>query len=256
MFDRLRLPADVRRLHDALARARRILVFTGAGISVDSGIPDFRTAGGIWSTLDPYDLSTEALDAGPAGRVVFWRTMVALADSLGSPTPNANHRAVARLQALGKVVGVVTQNVDGLHQAGGSPAASVVELHGNLQHCHVPGTTVRLPLPEVVARVRAGEVDPHHEGRPIRPDLVVFGDPLPEGDLAQAVQWTRTCDLCLVIGSSLRVHPAADLPRMAQRHGAGLIICTLGPTPLDRDADLKVDRPLAESLVPAVALLS
>lgn len=255
MFDRLRLPTDVRKLHDALSRARRILVFTGAGLSVDSGIPDFRTPGGIWSQLNPYDLSTEALEGGPEGRRAFWRTMLALADSLGEPQPNANHRAVARLQALGKVCGVVTQNVDGLHQAGGSPPASVLELHGNLQQCHVPGTDVRLSLHTVIERVRAGELDPLHEGRPIRPDLVVFGDPLPEAALASAVQLTAECDLCLVLGSSLHVHPAAALPHEAQRHGAALIICTLSPTPLDRDADLKVARPLSESLVPAVNLL-
>lgn len=251
-----RQPADLRALHAALQRAHRIMILTGAGVSVASGIPDFRSEGGIWSRIDMRDLSAEALAGGPLKRQRFWQALLSLWSFLPEPRPNEIHEAVVSLQRMGKVCGLVTQNIDGLHQAAGSPLDRLVELHGNLVDCRVEGSDVRLPLREVLARVRAGEVDPHHEGRPIRPDLVLFGDLLPEEGLARARALARQCDLCLVLGSSLLVHPAADLPRLAQRSGASFVLCTLGATPLDEYVDLKVDRPLFEGFVPVVSRLA
>jgi NAD-dependent deacetylase len=160
---------------------------------------------------------------------------------------------VANLEALGKVRSVLTQNVDGLHQAAGS--TNVTELHGNLERCIVEGTDVSFPTAEIIERVRGGEADPHHEGQPIRPDFVMFGDPLPEAALDEAWAAARDCDLFLVLGSSLLVHPAADVPVRATREGAKLAIVTIGSTPLDPLADLRIDAPLQQTLVPAVTRL-
>lgn len=240
-------------LKAALDQAKRLLIFTGAGISVDSGIPDFRSPGGIWSKLDPYSLSTAALAGGPKGVAQFWRTMAALADSLGDPKPNPGHDAVRTLQARGKVELIVTQNVDGLHQAAGSPPESVVELHGNTAECFCRRCNQTWPTEAIVKRVQSGDAAPYCEcGGVIRPKLTVFGDPLPEGVIPKAFAAARRCDVCLVLGSSLTVTPAADVPLEAKRAGAKLIIVTLGQTPLDRMADLRINKGLAESFVPAV----
>ncbi|MEZ4464154.1 MAG: Sir2 family NAD-dependent protein deacetylase [bacterium] len=245
---------DVHALRAALARSRRLLIFTGAGISVDSGIPDFRSPGGIWARLDPFSLSVDCLEGGAAGRATFWRTMVALADSLGHPQPNASHRAVADLERRGQVILVVTQNVDGLHQAAGSDPRAVVELHGNTEVSYCVRCKERWPTAAIVARVKAGEPGPLCDcGGLIRPELVVFGDPLPPGALEAAFTAARTCDACLVLGSSLSVTPAAHVPLAAKRAGARLLIVTKGSTPLDDRADLKLDAALADVFVPAVA---
>lgn len=240
-------------LKAALDTAKRLLIFTGAGISVDSGIPDFRSPGGIWSRLDPYSLSTAALAGGPKGVAQFWRTMTALEDSLNHPQPNPAHFAVAKLQQQGRVELVVTQNVDGLHQAAGSPPESVVELHGNTAECFCRRCNQTWPTDAIVARVKSGEAAPYCEcGGVIRPKLTIFGDPLPDGVIPRSFAAARRCDVCLVLGSSLTVTPAADVPLEAKRAGAKLIIVTLGQTPLDRLADLRIGEGLASSFVPAV----
>ena len=241
-------------LQAVLAASKRLLVFTGAGISVDSGIPDFRSPGGIWSRLDPFTLSVDCLCAGAAGRATFWRTMAALEDSLGDPQPNASHRAVVELARRGQVSLVVTQNVDGLHQAAGTDPATIVELHGNTELSYCVRCQTRWPTPAIVARVKAGEAGPLCDcGGLIRPELVIFGDPLPQAAIERAFEAARTCDTCLVLGSSLSVTPAAHVPLAARRRGAQLVIVTLGDTPLDDDADLKIEAPLADVFVPAVA---
>ncbi|MCB9523435.1 MAG: hypothetical protein H6702_08630 [Myxococcales bacterium] len=246
------LDTQIEALRALLTAHNRIVAFTGAGVSVDSGIPDFRSRGGLWDRLDPMTLSTDALEAGPTGRVAFWRTMEALADSLGDPHPNPIHHALVELERQGRLAGILTQNVDGLHQAAGSDPGLVVELHGNLAWCVEPISEVRFPTPQIMARVKAGERDPKHAGRPIRPELVVFGDPLPEEAMQKAWAMAGGCDLMLVLGTSLTVHPAADLPVLARHTGAKLAIVTLGRTPVDHLADLRIDAPLLASFVPAV----
>ncbi|MCA9537426.1 MAG: hypothetical protein KC620_00980 [Myxococcales bacterium] len=245
----------IKKLVPLLAAAERMMVFTGAGVSVDSGIPDFRTPGGIWDRIDPMTLSRSGAEGSPARRAEFWRAMRSLADSLGDPKPNAVHHAVVALDQRGQVGGVVTQNIDGLHQAAGS--TEVIELHANHLMCHCLGCGDRLPTAEVVARVRGGEAAPSCRkcGGIIRPELVLFEDMLPVDALRRAERLALSCDLCLVLGSSLVVHPAADLPRMARRAGAKLVIATLGPTPIDDWAHLKIDAPLADVFVPAVRKL-
>lgn len=244
-------------LRDLIAAHDRILVFTGAGISVDSGIPDFRSPGGVWTRIDPLTLSADRIHGDRRDRATFWRALLEVADAVGAPVPNAAHHAVTALQRRGKVRAIVTQNVDGLHQAAGSPADSVIELHGNLEASKCLGCGSRTPLAEVLEQVRAGDALPSCErcGGFLRPDLVVFGDPLPRGELAKAHAAARDCDLCLVLGSSLTVYPAADVPADAHRAGATLGIVTLSPTVLDAQADFRLRAPLGEAFVQAIDAL-
>ncbi|MGK0358277.1 MAG: NAD-dependent deacetylase [Bradymonadia bacterium] len=241
-------------LADILGSSKRLLIFTGAGISVDSGIPDFRSENGVWAKIDPFSLSTAALAGGRKGVAMFWRTMTTLADSLIDPEPNASHFAVKRLQDQGKVELIVTQNVDGLHQAAGSSIDSVVELHGNTTESYCKRCNQSWPTTEIVARVHGGDASPRCEcGGVIRPKLTVFGDPLPDGVLHRAMDAARNCDVCLVLGSSLTVTPAADVPLEAKRAGAKLVIVSIGDTPLDRLADVRFREPLGECFAPIVA---
>ncbi len=242
-------------LRDAIAGAKRILVFTGAGISVDSGIPDFRSPGGVWTRIDPLTLSADRIQGSRRDREAFWRAMVEVAESVGQPAPNPAHAAVARLQRRGQVVLVATQNVDGLHQAAGSPPETVAELHGNLARCRCVACGTRYPTAEVLGWLRAGETLPTCQacGGFVRPDVVVFGDPLPMRALDRAHAAAFDCDLCLVLGSSLMVHPAADIPVRARRAGARLVVVTLSTTPVDALCDLRVRAPLGEVFVQAVA---
>ena len=184
---------------------------------------------------------------------MFWRTMTTLADAMVDPKPNASHFAVKRLQDQGKVVLVVTQNVDGLQQDAGSPEDTVVELHGNTTDSHCKRCNRTWPTSEIVERVHGGEASPSCEcGGTIRPRLTVFGDPLPDGVLHKAMEAARTCDVCLVLGSSLTVTPAADVPLEAKRAGAKLVIVSIGDTPLDRLADVRFREPLGECFAPLV----
>lgn len=236
-----------------LAGHRRILVFTGAGVSVDSGIPDFRSPGGIWTRVDPAMLSRPAIEGRGVDRRPFWRAMAAIAGAIGDPQPNPIHHAVAALERAGRVRAVVTQNIDGLHQRAGSK--SVYELHGGQATCRCLGCAARWPTAEILARVEGGDAAPdcEHCGGVIRPELVLFGDMLDPAVLDGARRAATECDLCVVLGSSLEVHPAAGLPRVAAAAGAQVAIVTLGDPDWRGPLALRVDAPLSSTWVPAVA---
>ncbi len=240
-------------LVDLLEKSRHVLVFTGAGVSVDSGVPDFRSPGGIWSRVDPLILSAHAFAAGGPGREAFWRVLHLLVESFGEPEPNPIHEAVVTLERMGKVVAVVTQNVDGLHLAAGTSPARLVELHGNLDWCYCTDCGARYPSGQIYPRTPPPECDAC--GGPVRPDAVLFGDPLPQKAVERAWTAARTCDLCIVLGSSLEVHPAAQIPVVARRSGAEVAILTISDTPLDHLAAHRSRAPLLESFVPAVDAL-
>lgn len=245
----------VNQMTELMARKNRILIFTGAGASVDSGIPDFRSPGGIWSKMDPESLSTDAFYGGKAGRALFWKTWRALYESCGDPKPNGTHLACAKLEQMGKTLGLLTQNIDGLHQAAGFK--NVRELHGNMQRCYCLKCGQKIDAGEVLKMMKEGVQAPSCEacGGALRPEVVVFGDPLDGDILDTADEWSHTCDLCIVLGSSLTVYPAASVPRIARQSGADLLIVNQTPTPLDSYATLLVHKPLANSFVPAVSAL-
>lgn len=231
-----------------LADARATVAFTGAGISTESGIPDFRSPGGLWSRYDPRDFTFARYVRSPEIRALAWRLRRELWDA--DPQPNPAHHALARLQDAGRLAGVVTQNIDGLHQAAGS--RNVVEIHGTSRRVMCIGSAPPPGTPAgcgfsagtrwAFARLDAGETDPACPqcGGLVKSATVSFGQNLFPGVIDRAVQLVASADLVLTIGSSLQVRPAADLPASAARAGVPLAIVNDEPTPLDAMADLVV----------------
>ena len=221
-----------------IAEAGRVVVFTGAGISTDSGVPDFRSPGGIWSTMKPiyfHDFVTHE-DA----RLEAWTRVFNRTAGWTGAAPNTGHAAVARLIASGKASCVITQNVDNLHQDGGAPADRVIELHGNASFARCLDCEARHEFTTFEAPFRErGEIPTCKwcSGL-VKTATISFGQPLPIGVLAAAKAASLACDLFLVLGSSLVVTPAADLPKLAKANGARLVIVNREPTDMDRLADL------------------
>jgi NAD-dependent deacetylase len=230
--------SDIDRLAALLASSRNAIAFTGAGISTESGIPDFRGPNGVWKKLDPNEFTIQNYLANPQHRARVWQMRV---EQLGPrPEPNAGHRAIVDLERIGIVRSVVTQNIDGLHQLAGS--STVLELHGNMREAMCLSCARRLPMEDVVARVRAGEEDPHCTdcGGLMKSATVSFGQSLPADVVDDAFKRAEACDLCLVVGSSLVVYPAAGIPIQAKRAGALLAIVNAEETDLDNIADIVV----------------
>jgi len=219
-----------------LRQARRILVFTGAGISTESGIPDFRGPNGVWKTTDPQRYSIESYVSDREVRVERWRTR--LEGRFSGAEPNAAHLAVTRLQAAGLAPVVVTQNTDGLHQKAGT--VNVIELHGTSNEAMCLGCNRRMPIEVALDRVREGDEDPHCEvcGGLLKTATISFGQAMVAADVDRAIEEARLCDICLAVGSTLSVWPAASIPVEAVRHRARLLIINQGATDLDRMASL------------------
>ena len=232
------------------AAAPRIVVLTGAGISTESGLPDFRSPGGLWSRYNPAELATvDALERRPLQFYEFYRMRLR---ALASAAPNPGHSALADLQRRGLLGPIITQNVDGLHQKAG--AVDVIELHGSLAaaRCH---RCARPYPPDVLDRPVVTEADIprcHDCGGPVRPGVVLFGELLPADAFERALAAARACAAMLVVGSSLEVYPAADLPRVALQHGAQLYVVNLTPTPYD-DRAAAVVRARAGQVLPELA---
>jgi NAD-dependent deacetylase len=230
--------------------ARRLCVLTGAGISTDSGIPDFRGPSGVW-TRDPSGpryLDFRAYMNDPDVRAESWRRR-ALHPAFAAE-PNAAHRALAQLHALGRLPVVLTQNIDGLHQRGGVPRESVIELHGTLYETECLGCPDRRPMDEALARVRGGETDPpcRQCGGVLKSATVFFGQPLDPVALKRAALAVRDCDLFLAIGTTLAVQPVAGLVPMAHRAGIPVVIINAQPTPYDDLAQAVVREPIGQAL--------
>ncbi len=221
----------------ALSAARRIVAFTGAGVSTESGIPDFRSPGGIWSRYQPvmYQDFLQNEDA----RRYYWAMRRELFPMLAAARPNGAHDALARLERIGRLDCVITQNIDGLHQRAGNREDRVVELHGTNRFAVCLRCHEEYPMAVIHARVEQGEEVPTCKGcgGPIKAATVSFGQPMPEQAMAEAARRAAECDAMLCIGSSLVVYPAADIPALAKQHGALLIIINREPTGLDDWAD-------------------
>jgi NAD-dependent deacetylase len=214
-----------------VGEARRVLVFSGAGISTESGIPDFRGPNGVWKTRDPLRYTIQNYVADAAVRRESWQ--LRLESPVDAAQPNDGHRAVVALEEMGKVDVVVTQNIDGLHQAAGS--ADVIELHGTTRAAGCLSCGRRMPIEVVLDRVREGDADPCCEvcGGMLKAATISFGQALVEADVERAMSCATACDLCLAIGSTLSVWPAAGVPLHAVRSGAPLVIVNDGETDLD-----------------------
>lgn len=219
-----------------LRRARRILVFTGAGISTESGIPDFRGPNGVWKTTDPQRYSIESYVSDREVRVERWQAR--LEGRFSNAEPNAAHREVTRLQGAGLAPVVVTQNIDGLHQKAGT--VNVIELHGTSSEAMCLDCNRRMPIDVALERVREGDEDPHCElcGGLLKTATISFGQAMVAADMERAIEEARLCDVCLAVGSTLSVWPAASVPVEAIRHGGRLVIVNQGSTDLDGMAAL------------------
>jgi NAD-dependent deacetylase len=227
-------------LAQMIAQARRVIVFTGAGISTESGIPDFRSPGGVWSRMKPIYFD-EFLTSEAMRREAWTRTFAGVAGWVGAK-PNAGHLAVARLVAREQVGTVITQNVDNLHQESGVPAGRVIELHGNASHATCLDCGLRHEL-EILKEsfLARGEIPSCRQcGGLVKTAVVSFGQPMPRPAMNRAEAETLAADLFLVLGSSLVVYPAAGFPVLAKRNGARLAIVNREPTDQDGLADLVI----------------
>jgi NAD-dependent deacetylase len=242
--------SDLARL---IADARRMVVFTGAGISTESGVPDFRSPGGVWSKMKPIYFQ-DFVGSEEKRREAWTRAFTGKAGWVGAK-PNAGHFAVARLVEQGKVAAVVTQNVDNLHQDSGVPAERIVELHGNASYAKCLECGERHELAELKdSFLKVGEIPYCRRcGGLVKTATISFGQPMPAGPMARAEAAALDCDLFLVLGSSLVVYPAAGFPLLAKRNGARLAIVNREPTDLDGYADLVLHDEIGPALSAAVA---
>jgi NAD-dependent deacetylase len=241
---------------DALARelkqASRIVVFTGAGISTESGIPDFRSPGGVWSKMKP--IYFQEFVGSEAKRREAWTRVFSGSAGWVGKQPNAGHHAVARLIHAGKASSIITQNVDNLHQASGVPEDKVIELHGNASYAKCLACGLRHELEELrPVFVDRGEVPVCREcGELVKTATISFGQQMPEEPMMRAEEETFSCDLFLVLGSSLVVTPAALFPVKAKRMGAKLVILNREETPLDDIADLVLNEEIGPTMTAAM----
>ncbi len=244
---------EIEKLARLTVESRRVVVFTGAGVSTESGIPDFRSPGGIWSRYDPEDFTIQRFISSREARRNLWKMSVE-SGLLIDAKPNAAHYAIAELHQLGKLDCVITQNIDNLHQRAGVPQDRVFELHGNMSWVVCLGCHRRFPMREVLEKLAKENVEildcPECQGI-LKPDAVFFGEPLPQEVLQEAIRRSQKCDLLIVIGSTLLVYPAAYVPVYAREAGAKLGIVNLTSTPLDREAEVVI-RGKAGEIMPKV----
>jgi NAD-dependent deacetylase len=243
----------VTRLRELIEAARTVVPFTGAGISTECGIPDFRSPGGIWTKYQP--IQFEDFLASQEMRDESWRRRLAMDAQFSTARPGRGHLALAGLHRAGKVPAVITQNIDNLHQASGIPDAAVVELHGNTTYATCLDCARRYDLGWVRERFTATGRSPDCEDCAgyIKTATISFGQAMPEGPMRRAEQVTLSCDLFLAIGSSLVVWPAAGFPLMAKRNGAKLVILNRDATEFDDIADLVIHEDIGSVLVPFIA---
>jgi NAD-dependent deacetylase len=241
-------------LRALLDDARRVVVFTGAGISTESGIPDFRSPGGIWTRMAPIDYRDFVSSAQM--RREAWRRRFAMEEHFALARPNAGHKAVAELVARGKASHVITQNIDNLHQDSGVPEDRVIEIHGNTRYAKCLECGARTELEPIRAHFEAHGDPPDCAscGGIVKTATISFGQAMPELEMARAEKATLACDLFLVLGSSLVVYPAAGFPLIAKRNGAKLVIVNREETEQDAYADLVVHDAIGEVMSEAVGL--
>lgn len=241
--------AEIELLANLIVAAKKIVVFTGAGISTESGIPDFRSPGGIWDRFDPDDFTYQKFVSSLETRRKQWQ-LLSLGAVIANIEPNPAHYAIAELYRLGKLDCVITQNIDNLHRKAGVPEDRIFELHGNMQWARCLNCHQRFPMEEILPRIKEGiEVPecPNCRGM-LKPDAVFFGEQLPQRTLIEATHRSQNCDLFIVVGSTLVVYPAAYMPVYAKEAGAKIAIVNLTPTDLDQYATVVIHSKAGETL--------
>jgi NAD-dependent deacetylase len=245
---------DLKEFAHLIKSADRIVLFTGAGISTESGIPDFRSPGGVWTKQTPIDFSD--FMRSDSARRETWRRRFEMEKTLRQATPNRGHRAVAELIRTGKASSVITQNIDGLHQDSGIPDDKVIELHGNTTYAHCLDCGERYEIDALRVQFEKDEVPPlcvKCEGF-VKTATISFGQSMPEAAMLRAQAETESADLFIVLGSSLVVYPAAGFPAIAKQNGATLVIVNREPTSLDEIADLVVHEQIGDVMGAAVGV--
>ena len=224
-----------------LTPVRRILAFTGAGVSTESGIPDFRGPNGVWTRVDPSEFTFDKYVSQSETRRRSWQMRT---DSgIYAAKPNSAHQALVDLWKAGRLIGCVTQNIDGLHQQAGLPEEAVVELHGNVRRTRCLECGASWPTSEVLARLAAGEEDPPclECGGIIKVGVVSFGEMMPMDQMERAARLAASCEAVIAVGSTLSVYPAAHVPLDAKEAGARYVIVNQGPTEQDHLADVRLE---------------
>ena len=235
---------------DMILQSNKVVVFTGAGFSTESGIPDFRSPGGVWDKFYPSELNYQNILRSEEIREKYWRMHKMMWETIRDAQPNRGHLAVTDLYNMGKLDCVITQNTDGLHQKAGIPDELVIELHGTMQWADCLSCGKRYPRSQVHDKMLAGEKVPRCDDCDgiIKPATVAFGQMMPQQETREAESRSSSCDLFLSAGSSLVVYPAAQMPVLAKNSGARLVILNLTSTPHDNHADVVINEKTGETL--------
>ena len=242
---------NIVRIAEQIAKGGRNVFFTGAGISTESGIPDYRSKGGIWDKFRPvyYDEFMSSKEA----RIEYWRQKAELYPDLIKAAPNPAHMALVRLHEMGPLESVITQNIDGLHQESGFPDAKVIELHGNTRRVRCMTCNGISSIHDAQKRIDAGDLAPECDcGGYLKPDTISFGQAMPVEEVEKATELSKSCDCFIVVGSTLLVQPAALMPIYAKQSGAFLAIINLSETPCDDMCDVLICGKAGEVLVDIV----
>jgi NAD-dependent deacetylase len=240
----------IKRGIDLIRESERILVFTGAGLSTESGIPDFRSPGGIWDRYDPSDFDFHKFVSDERAREKYWQMSTEYYEVMRDAVPNQAHLSIRRLEDIGKLLAIVTQNIDHLHHKAGNSPNKIIEIHGTAFSVSCLSCNKVYDRDEIEDRIKSGVTVPYCDDCSgiLKPDTVSFGQAMPEDKMAKSLRHARECDLCIVLGSSLVVYPAASIPAHAVESRARLMIINRDDTPLDRQAALVIHDSVAKTL--------
>ncbi len=225
-----------------ITTSTKVVIFSGAGLSTESGIPDFRSPGGVWDRYNPEDFYFQNFLASENSRVKYWQMATEMYEPIRKAQPNPAHLAISELEKLGNLDCVITQNIDGLHFKAGNSEEKVIQLHGTAIFVSCLSCKKRYDRDEIQERIKKGLKAPRCDscGGLLKPATISFGQSMPERETQEAYHRSSTCDLFIVIGSSLVVQPAASMPLVAKRNGARLVIINRDPTPYDDTADIVI----------------
>lgn len=233
---------QMERLAQWIIASKRTVVFAGAGLSTESGIPDFRSPGGVWDRYNPEDFYFQNFVSSEASREKYWEMATEMYEPMKRAQPNLAHLAIAEMERLEKLDCVITQNIDDLHARAGNSEEKVIQLHGTAMFVSCLSCHKRYDRDEIQERIRKGQRAPRCDdcGGVLKPATISFGQAMPEKETSEAYHRSSNCDLFIVIGSSLVVQPAASMPMLAKTNGAKLVIINRDPTPYDHTADLVI----------------
>ncbi len=230
--------------------AEKILIFSGAGLSTESGIPDFRSPGGLWSKYDPTDFYFDRIVSDEKARIKYWQMSTESYQTMKKAVPNRAHLAIKALEKRGKLIAIVTQNIDSLHHRAGNSPDKIIEIHGTAFSVSCLKCGKKYDRDEIEQRIQSGVRVPYCDqcSGILKPETISFGQAMPQDKMERAIAYAEECELCIVLGSSLVVYPAASVPAHAVETGAKLMIINRDVTPLDHRADLVIHESVSETL--------